>query len=300
VTNLSATERNVTSIGWSPTNAPTPAQSVAHRKVLAVAMQLTNLAVNAPCALCVAGELQISGNSTIDGRPSTCGQKYGTYTSGCTAFGSGSCGGPPGGGSYAVYGGQDGNSTANQPTDYQENVGTAPFNSFNLNADDLVALRVLAKANGTYFQGSTTFDSSNKVKNGVVFIDTISGNNPTATSNPADMPLLDIHGNPFLGTNGDGIFSGWMISNGTIHISGNMQIKGLVYAANDLTYNGTGTGQISGLVISQNVQDTSSTSIDSSTSGNSTIVYDCSAAQGLGYVPPGWFVKKGTYSEPPD
>jgi len=299
VTNLAAYERTVTSIGWSPTNAPNAGQAVAHRKVVAVAMKLTDLAGQAPCALCVAGELSLAGNTSIDGRPSTCGQKYGTYTAGCTAFGSSACGAGAGPGSYTVYGG-DGNNTANESTDYAQNMGAAPFNSFSLTADDLNTLRKLAKANGTYFQGSVTFDSSNKVKNGVVFVDTLSGNNPTATSPASDNAYIDIHGNPFLGTNGDGIFRGWIVSNGTINISGDMQIKGVVYSANDLTYNGTGTGQISGLVISRNIQDTSSTSIDSSTSGNSSIVYNCDDARGLGSVPQGWFVKQGSYTEPQD
>ena len=295
VTNLAATERAVTSIGWSPTNG----QSASHRKVVAVAMKLTDIAGQAPCALCVAGELNLDGNTIIDGRPSTCGQKYGTYTAGCTAFGSASCGAGPGPGAYGVYGG-DGNSTPNQSTDYAQNVGPDPFNSFKLTAADMDVLRKLAKANGTYYQGSVHFTNSNQVKNGVVFIDTVSGNNPTPTSNPADNANVLIDGNPFIGTGGDGIFRGWIVANGTINISGNMQIKGVVYAANDLAYNGTGTGQISGLVISQNIQDTSATTIDTSTTGNSNIVYDCENARGLGSIPQGWFVKQGTYTEPKD
>lgn len=296
-----ATERCVLAIGWSPTNVPVAGQPVAHRQVLATAMKITDLAANAPCALCVAGELQVGGNTSIDSTQDTsCGQKWATYTSGCTAVGSGSCGGAPGGGSYSLKGSVDGNTTANQSTDYQQNQGSASFPSFTLTANDLIRLKALAKANGTYYQGSVQFNSSNKLKNGIVFIDTVSGNTPTATSAASDLAALDINGNPFLGTSGDGIFRGWIVANGAISISGNMQVNGLVYAANDFSYNGTGTGGINGLVISQNIQDTTASSIDTSTSGNSAITLNCDNAKGGGYLPLGWFVKTGSYLEPHD
>ena len=66
------------------------------------------------------------------------------------------------------------------------------------------------------------------------------------------------------------------------------------------TYNGTGTGAINGLVISQNVQDASATTIDSTTIGNSAIALNCENVQGGGFLPKGWFVKSGSYFEPHD
>ena len=57
-----------------------------------------------------------------------------------------------------------------------------------------------------------------------------------------------------------------------------MKINGLVYSVNDLTYNGTGTGEIRGLAISQNIRDTTQTAIssdDSTTTGNSRIKFNC-------------------------
>jgi hypothetical protein len=308
----SASERCVLSIGWSPTSTPASGAPVAHRRVLALAATITNLAINVPCALCVAGELQIGGNTTIDSTQDpnpSCGQKVATYTSGFTALG----------GSYTLKG-SDGNTTANQSTDYQQNQGTSEFSKFTLGTGDLNTLKALAKANGTYFgpgfpsccnsdgtaisgsgwSGSLTFNSSGKVKSGIVFVDTVSGNNPTSTSLASDLPSLNIHGNPFLGTGGDGIFRGWLVSNGAVSISGGMQLNGLVYAANDFTYNGTGGGAINGLVISQNLLDTSATIVDTSTGGNSSIVFNCNNALGGGNVPQGWFVRTGTYSEPND
>lgn len=317
----SASERCVLSIGWSPTSTPASGEPVAHRRVLALAATITNLAINAPCALCVGGDLQIAGNTTIDStQDPSCGPKVATYTSGCTALGTGSCGGAPGGGSYTLKGADADPAVANQSTDYQQNQGTSGFSAFTLGTGDLNNLKALAKANGTYFgpgfpsccnsdgtaisgsgwSGSLTFNSTGKVKSGIVFIDTVSGNTPTSTSLASDLPSLTIHGNPFLGTGGDGIFRGWLVSTGAVSISGGMQLNGLVYAANDFTYNGTGSGGINGLVISENLLDTSATSIDTSTAGNSRIVFNCNNAQGGGYVPQGWTVRTGTYSEPHD
>ena len=295
-------ERCVLAVGWSPTNVSGTGQPVAHRQVLAAVMKLTDLSINAPCALCVAGELQVSGNTNIDATTDTsCGQKYSTFTSGCTALGSGSCGGAPGSGSFSLKGSIDGNNTANETTDYQQNQGASAFPAFTLTAADMKSLRALAKANGTYYQGTVHFQSSNKVKNGIVFVDTVSGNDPTSTTADSDFANVVIDGNPFLGSGaGDDSFRGWLIVNGKLEISGNMQINGLAYAANDFTYNGTGTGAINGLVISQNVKDTSATSIDSTTIGNSAISMNCNNVKGGGFLPAGYFVKPGSYFEPHD
>jgi Tfp pilus assembly protein PilX len=302
-TPANANERCVLAIGWSPTNVAGTGQAVAHRQVLATVMKLTDIAINAPCALCVAGELQISGTTVIDSAvDQSCGKKVATFTAGCTALGSGSCGGAPGSGAFSLKGGManDNNAVANEPTDFSQNQGTSAFPAFTLTDSDLTSLKALAKANGTYFQGSVAFNSSNKVKNGIVFVDTVSGNNPTASSSSSDLASVSISGNPFFGTAGNEIFQGWIIANGSLNISGNMTINGLAYAANDFTYNGTGTGAINGLVISQNLLDTSATSIDTSSTGNSKINLNCDNVKGGGFVPQGYFVKAGSYREPHD
>lgn len=53
-------------------------------------------------------------------------------------------------------------------------------------------------------------------------------------------------------------------------------------------------------MISQNLLDSSATSIDTSTSGNSTIELNCDNVKGGGYVPQGWYVRPGSYTEPHD
>jgi hypothetical protein len=144
-----------------------------------------------------------------------------------------------------------------------------------------------------------TFNSANKVPNGIIFVDTVSGTDiPTnpAAQNASDFAALTVHGNPFQ----SGTFSGWIVVNGSINISGNMQIGGLVYAVNDLTYNGTGTGEIRGLAISQNIRDTTQTAIssdDSATTGNSRIKFNCANLTPPQGAPIGFALVPGTYRE---
>ena len=97
---------------------------------------------------------------------------------------------------------------------------------------------------------------------------------------------------------GSGIYSGILIVAGSLSISGNFQMHGLVYVLNDFTYQGTGTGQIVGAVMSQNVRDVSATSIDTDTSGNSTIIWNCNYVRtGGGYLPQSFTIENGTYRE---
>jgi hypothetical protein len=61
---------------------------------------------------------------------------------------------------------------------------------------------------------------------------------------------------------------------------------------------GTGTGQIVGAVLSQNIRDTSATSIDTDTGGNSTILWNCAYAKtGGGQLPQTFTIEPGTYKE---
>jgi hypothetical protein len=290
ITGTTANEVAIESVGWTP--SPTSPEIKAHRKITATLQRLTNLPKDAPCALCVKGALDLSGTSIIDGRPaagSPCGTKVGTYTSGATTRTPDS----------DIYG-ADGNNTANQGTDIVENQPTANFDDFTFTNHDLDALKALAKANGTYFRGNVTFNSSNKVKNGVVFVDTVSGNNiPTDVSqqNTSDFASVSINGNPFVDPTG---FHGIMVVNGGLTINGSMTVHGLLYAVNDFNYTGTGTGSLNGLVISQNIRDTVASSVDTTAGGNSNITFNCADAQGAGYFPQGWFLQAGTYKEVSD
>jgi len=305
--------RQITSAGWTPTNSGLDTQTKAHRTIQAKVLVIPNLPKNAPCALCVKGELSVGGNATISGAntDSNCGgnNKAGTFTLGETTTGGSAS---VTGGSVASYAG------CPAPCAVAKNQPPSMFDGVTYSSADLTALKQLAMKNGTYFgpgysgstdssgkaqagtyTGSVTFNSSNKVANGVVFVDTTDGVNmdPTGT-NTSTFASVTIHGNPFADSSGN--FTGLLVVNGSLAISGNMRLNGVVYAVNDFTYNGTGTGGISGLVVSQNVRDISSTSIDTTTSGNSTIIFDCQKASLANLVPPGFTFIPGTYREIPD
>jgi hypothetical protein len=294
---LTSRERCIVSVGWVPNDTTTP------RTTQKIAVVVSNPAFafrDVPAALSVRGELQMGGNSLVDSTGPqtdlTCGNKAGTLSLGLTDLN---------GNATEVYGATDNNNTRNEATDILQNVDPsifAPNNSFLLTDSEIDSLRTYAKAHGTYYQGAKTFTSGN-LPNGVVFIDTTTGTNITQEGvTPATLAStfadVDVHGNAPAGLNGDGIFHGWLFVNGTARISGNFEMKGVVYSQNDLVYQGTGTGKVSGAMVSRNIRDTSSTSIDSEAGGQSKILYNCDdAKRGGGGGVPSWVLKGGTYKE---
>lgn len=281
VTNGAASnERNVIAVG----SIPNEASPRAKQRIQVTLLKFKFL--DPPAALSVRGELQVGGNTLIDSRSDTsCGAKPGSFTTGTTEVQ---------GGSADVYGAGD--NIKNQSTDILQLQPTATFDQYLLTDDDMAALKAYAKAQGTYYQGTVTFDAANRMPNGVIFVDSASGAPVTNSSDPSDMADLTIHGNA--PSSADGIFHGWLIVNGRLAISGNFQMWGYGYVVNDLTYTGTGTGQIVGAMLSRNIQDASSTTIDTNTGGNASILYDCAKARtGGGFVPQTYAVKAGSYKE---
>jgi hypothetical protein len=288
-------ERNVVSVGWVPTNTP----KAARQKIQATVSKFIFSGTPPPASLTVQGQINITGNTNIDSRPDqSCGAKDGTWSVGSTAVG----------GSGSVYG-ADGNNTAGQSapsgiTDVKQNVPTSAFAPFILKNQDLNSLKAMAKAAGTYYSGagvsSLTFNAGNSLPNGIIFIDTVSGLNVDVnganTTLTSDLASVSIHGNA--PADPSGIFRGMIIVAGTLSISGDFHGRGLVYAVNDLVYTGTGTGLIEGAVMSQNIRDISSTTIDTNTGGNSSIIYNCGYASNPGgQMPQGFTVQPGTYKE---
>lgn len=286
-----ANERCIDAIGWTPTNTGTGPK--VKQWIQVTVSQFRGLS-NLPSALTVRGEINAGGHSLIDSRSDTsCGNKTGSTSKGETDTS----------GSARIYG-ADGNTTANQSGDIVQNVPDSAFTDITYSNAELDALKALAKQNGTYYKGAQvqgmSFNSSNKMPNGVVYVDTVSGQNidknGANTTPTSDFASLDIHGNAPL--DGDGIFKGILIVAGSLSISGNFQMHGLVYTLNDFTYQGTGTGQIVGAVMSQNVRDVSATTIDTDTSGNSTIIWNCNYVKtGGGQIPPTFTISPGMYKE---
>ena len=317
-------QRDILAVGWTPTNAATNT----HRRIALSVQVLPDLSLVAPCVLCVRGDVMVSGSSLVDSRtdmapPPTgpglgCGSgvpKFGAYTAGELAQD----------GSSTIKGQAGTNPEGNVANvDYAIGQPSTSFDAFAFNDNHLNTLKQLAKKNGTYFgpgypngtpassptyNGSTMINSGNKLKSGIVFVDTTTGHNivtcnasspPGCVSTPeSQFGSLQISGNPFV----DGDFTGMLVVNGRLSITGNMKINGVVYVMDDLVYNGTGAGEISGLVISQNVRNTTATSIsdtDTTTVGNSRIKLNCDAARGAGRAPRSFALIPGSYRELPD
>ncbi len=286
INGATANERNVVATGWTPTNVgPGPK---AKQRITTTVYKIRPL--DPPAALVVRGEINAGGNSIIDSRSDTsCGNKAGTWSLGTTSIG----------GSASIYS-HDGDNSANQLTDAWQNLPSSAFDPYTYSNTELSAFKTIAKSQGTYYQGAVTFNSSNRIPNGLVYIDTLSGQN-IDTGGPNTTPIsdfasVDIHGNA--PADSSGIFSGWLIVAGSLSISGSFQMHGMIYVLNDLAYTGTGTGEIAGAVLTQNIRDTSSTTIDTNTHGNAAIYYNCGyATTGGGQVPQTWTIESGTYRE---
>ncbi len=280
------TERNVTSTGWVPNDT---ASGKAKQRITATLVKLRF--PDPPAALAVRGVLEIKGSVDIDARQdTTCGNKAGTWSAQTTTTQ----------GSAKVWG-ADGNNTQNQSTDIIQNVPLPTFDQHVLTDAEIDALRSYAKSHGTYYQGDVTFNASNKMPNGLIFVDTYSGQNIsqegiTPATPDSDMASVDIHGNA--AADPSGIFKGWLFVNGSLQISGNFEMYGFIYAQNDMTYTGTGNGQVWGAAMTRNIRDTSYTSVDTNLGGNAFILYDCQKAKtGGGFIPQTWTIKSGSYKE---
>ncbi|HXU90420.1 MAG TPA: pilus assembly PilX N-terminal domain-containing protein [Methylomirabilota bacterium] len=277
-----ANERLITAVGYVPNNV----NPVAIKKIQLTATRMKWL--DPPCAICAGGEaptgmsteIQIGGAATV--RASTAsGAQYcaGVMPTAATMSqgsintnGSPNLTAPPGGVTQL----------ANQPA--------SAFSSFIFSDADMAMLKEMAKATGTYLQGSQTFTSP--PPNGLIFIDTPSGNPFTASSPSSDIIMVDVHGN------WSQSWSGWLVVAGSVYISGNVTMNGLIYAQNDVTMDGTGTGGVTGAVISTNRLDTNSTNVDAQSIGNAPTTYNCQKVRdGGGTISQRWFSKPGTFRE---
>ena len=302
---VNANERNIVAVGWVPTN--TGSTNKAHQKIQVTVSKFLFRVSPPPAALTVAGMINAGGNVNIDSRTDTsCGYKDGTWSASSTDTG----------GSAEIYG-ADGNNTKNQTlsgmgggvTDKRTDVPGTEFDPYILKNADLNTLKAYAKKNGTYYSGAgvqgLTFNAGNKMPNGIIFIDTVSGSNIdynpdgsvcSGCTSTSDFASVEIHGG--FAADASGIFSGMIVVAGGLSISGDVEMRGLVYVVNDLTYTGTGNGHIDGAVFSQNVRDISSTTIDTNTGGNAQVNYNCNYASNPGgQLPQGFSIEPGTYKE---
>jgi Tfp pilus assembly protein PilX len=287
-----ANERNVASVGWAPSSS---GSATARQKIQATVYQFLFKSSPPPAALVARGVMNVDGHVGVDSRSDlSCGAKEGSWSTGATSVG----------GSADIYG-ADGNNTPNQSsgpgaTDVKQFVGDSMVNPFLLKSGDLDSLKAMAKANGTYFSGAVTFGSGNQMPNGVIYVDTVSGQNIDAngpnTTAPSDFASVTIQNGS--AADPSGTFSGMIVVAGSLNITGAVRVRGIVYAATTVTYSAAGSSQIDGAVISQNVRDTSSTTIDPSGGGNAAINFNCGYVSNPGgQMPQTFTVQPGSYRE---
>lgn len=280
-----ANERNITADGWAPSDTA----NLRGKQRITVTVNKPRFP-DPPAGLSVRGEVQIGGGAQVDSRSDTsCGPKLGVFATDDIELS----------GNGKVWG-ADGNSTANQATDYAKDQPTAAFDVYAWSNAELDALKAIARSRNTYYQGTVTFNAANPMPNGLIFVDTTTGANidigGAGTTPTGEFANVTVHGSAPADVSG--VFHGWLVVNGSLAISGAFQMQGLIYSQNDLTYMGTGNGQIQGAVMTRNIRDTSSTNIDTDLGGNSLIVFNCSMARtGGGQVPTSWLIKGGTYRE---
>jgi hypothetical protein len=278
-------ERTITAVGYVPDNV----NPVAIKKIQTTVTKVKFL--DPPCAVCAGGEqppgmttqIQVGGSASITANTASGAQYCAGITPTSATYSQGAIN-------------TNGHPTITGPTGASDGIAQNQPNSnfarFLFTDSDMAILKSLAKANGTYYQGNQTWTSP--PPGGIIFVDTPSGNVLTSSSPSSDLITVDIHGNWGAGWNG------WLVVAGSIQVSGNITMNGLLYAQNDVTLHGAGGGSITGAVISTNRVDSASTNVDTQDIGNAPIRYNCpSVRNGGGTIPQNWFVKPGTYKEVP-
>ena len=240
---------------------------------------------NPPAGFTVRGDLTLGNGVSVDAAGyGSCGPVAGTWSMGTTNLGPGS-----------QVQGNTGSAISNEPSvDFLEHQSPDVVDQGSLTPMELSALKAVARARGTYFQGDTTFDATRRLPDGLVFVDT-AGGQPIAEITPltelATVSIADA-----AGTGPGGVFRGWVVANGSVSISGSAAIEGLVYAADRVSL--TGAARVTGAVIARHVRTTVPSLIDSRPASGAALVGSCEAGQtGGGKLPPRWLVKPGSYRE---
>jgi hypothetical protein len=280
ITGAAQTERDVLSVGWAPTDDSADTRPKAQQRIIGTLWRLPAPARTAPCALCVRGDLEITGEAMVDARAdASCGGKWGAWSSGEVRVAS-----------SAKIWGADGNDAPNEPGDYARSQAAEAALGWIFTDADLVALKRLARAHGSYYRGSVVFDLSRPAPAGLVFVDTASGAPVTDTTPLEELARVELRG---------GAFSGWLIVAGSLEISGDSRVRGLAYAQDGFAYRGESPGGIEGQVVATGVRGGSASL--SRTGSGSALTFNCAvAAGGDGSVPRGWMLKAGSYRELPE
>jgi len=238
-----------------------------------------------PAGLAVRGDLTIGSGVTVDASADgSCGDLAGTWSSGATTLGSAS----------QVLGRSGDPAIPNEAADARQLQPAGAFDEGAFTPAELSALKAVARARGTYYQGAVAFDAARPVPDGLIFVDTISGQPITEATPEADLAAVSIGDGA--GTGPGGSFRGWLVVNGSLSMAGSVALEGLVYAADRLSQ--TGAAKLVGAAVAGHVRSALPSLIDARPSGGAALVWNCEAGRTGGRViPQRWMVKPGSYRE---
>lgn len=237
-----------------------------------------------PAGLSVRGGLTIGDGVTIDARADgSCGDRAGTWSSGVTTAAAGA----------QIHGRTGDTAIPNEPADIRQEQPVGVFDDLAFSAAELQALKAVARVRGTYYQGAVTFDGARRIPDGVVFVDTGSGQPITDATPAGDLATVTI-GDGAAGPGG--AFRGWIIVNGSLSIAGDVTLRGLTYVADRLSQ--TGAARLVGAAMAGHVRTTTPSLIDARPAGDAAVAWSCEEGRtGGGLIPSRWMVKPGSYRE---
>jgi hypothetical protein len=275
-------QRQLLAIGLVPGDEGPPGR--ARQEISATAIRLRF--PDPPAGLTVRGDLVVGPGASVDASgDGSCGPVAGTWSSGATTLGPAS----------QVLGTTGNAAISNEPAfDFFDQQTPARFEEQAFTAAELSALKAVARARGTYFQGPTAFDAKRPLHDGLVFVDTTSGQPITAATPPSDLATVSIGSGA--GTGPGDSFRGWIIANGSVSISGTVAIAGLVYAAD--RFSQSGSARLTGAAMAGHARATTASVVDARPGTGAALVWSCEMGRtGGGKVPQRWMVKPGSYRE---
>jgi hypothetical protein len=138
-----------------------------------------------------------------------------------------------------------------------------------------------------------TFDAARRIPDGVVFVDTASGQPITDGTPEADLAAVSIGDGA---TGNGGSFRGWIIVNGSLSVGGDVTLEGLTYVADRLSQ--TGTARLVGAAMAGHVRSTAPSLVEARPAGAAAVAWSCQTGRtGGGQIPQRWMVKPGSYRE---
>jgi hypothetical protein len=238
-----------------------------------------------PAGLTVRGDLEIGNGVTVDASADgSCGDLAGTWSSGATVLGAGS----------QVHGRSGDPTIPNEAAGVRQHQSSGAFDERAFSQAELSALKAVARARGTYYRGAVAFDAARPVPDGLIFVDTISGQPITEATSDSDLAAVSIGDGA--GTGPGGSFRGWIVVNGSLSTTGNVALEGLVYVADRLTH--TGGARLVGAAVAGHARSTLPSLVDARPAGGAALVWSCEAGRTGGHIiPQRWMVKPGSYRE---